>query len=48
MTEREYRIEERLGIVTDGRREPTPEEIKQAEKFVDVTIGIYVEETNQN
>ena len=25
-----YRLEERLGILTDGRREPTPEEVRAA------------------
>ena len=28
--EKRYRMEERVGILTDGRREPTPEEFKTA------------------
>ena len=35
--EQKYRYEERIGILTQGLREPTPEEIKmameEAEKF---------------
>ena len=29
-TEKRYRMAERVGILTDGRREPTPEEFKAA------------------
>jgi vacuolar-type H+-ATPase subunit H len=36
--ERRYRFEERLGIMTDGKREPTPEEITAAERDADEDI----------
>ena len=38
-TEYEYRRDERIGILTDGRREPTPEEIEIAEIEADEAVS---------